>query len=170
MLQLMDVECHVTTGQHMGRFGRVKKNTSGIVTDTSTHTHVRAAPVLPTEFSGWVQTRLKTLGEPKHARRDHGPRLSALPMSRPLVRGMVAGCGVAPLRAVIGEVRITRAFWTKVGGKREMRFSGRNFTINSTKFEIKTILSAKGTRTMTPPNHLQQVASLFLSQLRKLSK
>lgn len=113
MLQLMDVECHVTTGQW---FGGVKKNTSGNVTDTSTHTHVRAAPVLPTEFTGWVQTRLKTLGEPKHARRDHGPRLGALPMSRPLVRGMVAGLGVGPLQAVTGEVRITRAFRTKVGG------------------------------------------------------
>lgn len=111
MLQLMDVECHVTTGQ---RFGRVKKNTSGNVTDTSAHTHV---PALPTEFTGWVQTRLKMLGEPKHARRDHGPRLSAPPMSRPLVRGMVAGLGVGPLRAVTGEVRITRAFRTKVGEK-----------------------------------------------------
>lgn len=45
MLQLKDVERHVTTGQW---FGRVKKNTSGNVTDTSTHTDVRAAPVLPT--------------------------------------------------------------------------------------------------------------------------
>lgn len=95
----------------------LKKNTSGNVTDTSTHTHVQAEPVLPTEFTGRVQTRLKTLGEPKHARRDHGPRLGALPMSRPLVRGMVVGLGVGPLRAVTGEVRITRAFRTKVGEK-----------------------------------------------------
>ncbi|TWW63421.1 hypothetical protein D4764_03G0004290 [Takifugu flavidus] len=53
------------------------------------------------------------LGEPKHARRDHGPWLSALPMSRPLVRGMVAGLGVGPPRAVTGEARTTRAFRTK---------------------------------------------------------
>lgn len=76
------------------------------------------------------------LGEPKHARRDHGPRLSAPPMSRPPVRGTVAGLGVGPLRAVTGEVRVTRAFRAKVGEKRERRFSGRNFTLNSTKFEI----------------------------------
>lgn len=77
----------------------------------------------------FMQTRLKTLGEPKHARRDHGPRLSALPMPRPLVRGTVAGLGVTPLRAVLREVRITRAFRTRAGTKRETRFSGRNFTI-----------------------------------------
>lgn len=143
MLQLMDVECHVTTGQ---RFGRVKK-THLAMSRIRVLTHTRAVPVLPTEFTGWVQTRLKMLGEPKHARRDQGPWLSALPMSRPLVRGMVAGLGVGPPRAVTGEVRTTRAFRTKEGEK------GRNFTLNPTKFEIKIILRTKGTRTVNPKPH-----------------
>lgn len=107
----------------------------------------------------FMQTRLKTLGEPKHARRDHGPRLSALPMPRPLVRGTVAGLGVTPLRAVLGEVRITRAFRTGAGTKKGDTV--KNFTIvrcsglsagllvirRATKSEVTIIRRRKGLET-----------------------
>lgn len=70
------------------------------------------------------------LGEPKHARHDHSPRLSALPMSRPPVRGTVAGLCVTPR---CGQWQWRRGKHARLGAgweqKRETHFSGKNFGI-----------------------------------------
>lgn len=89
------------------------------------------------------------LGEPKHARRDQGPRLSAPPMSRPPVRGMVAGLGVGPLRAGDRGGEGNTCVWDQGGRKKGDALLREEFhTLNSTKFEIKIILRTKGTQTL----------------------